>query len=204
MNDSELRYIANQVAASNRQLIIDEIDRRFRMPTGVDSGGPFSSFSVNDQGQLIAASSVHLVHAHFSSDATLGAGATLHVNYDTVDYDPLGCIATGVGTWIFTAPLTKYYRFEPLFTLTNNGNVFDKGDFWASYLYKNASFVSFIDQANFFVDASSSVPFVVLGNARNMLMNAGDTAHIRLENNSTHSHKTSFSNGGNTLDIFSF
>lgn len=52
MNDRDIAIIVQQLTVNMRQLVIDEIDRRMRIPTGVDSGGPYTSFSVNDQGQI--------------------------------------------------------------------------------------------------------------------------------------------------------
>jgi hypothetical protein len=109
MNDSELRYIANQVAASNRQLIIDEIDRRFRMPTGVQSGGPFDTFSVNDQGQIIDAR-VGGTSVGSGAHIYLDAGVQNSNNYITwsgIIYDTSSYWAAGRN--YLTAPVNGYY-----------------------------------------------------------------------------------------------
>lgn len=76
MNDSEIQRLAQQMAIANRQLIIEEIDRRMRLPTGVDSGGPYHGFSVNDQGNVIQAS-------QFASRRFSKSGASTTINNTT-------------------------------------------------------------------------------------------------------------------------
>lgn len=77
MTDSEIQAIANQVAINTRQLIIEELDRRTRLPTGVYSGGPFTTFSVNDQGELIQ-SGTALTTIATATNTSVATGSSDH------------------------------------------------------------------------------------------------------------------------------
>jgi hypothetical protein len=109
VTDAEIQQIAQQLAVTNRQLIIDEIDRRFRTHTGVQSGGPFDTFSVNDQGQIIDAR---------VSGTAVGSGAHIYLNAGVQNSNSLitwsGSIYDTASYWAagrnyLTTPVNGYY-----------------------------------------------------------------------------------------------
>lgn len=149
MTDSEIQAIANQVAVSNRQLIIDEIDRRFRMPTGVNSGGPYSSFSVNDQGQIIDASNstsgVQLLSVHYkNATQTILSSTNTIIDYDQEYHDPNGIVTTGL-SWHLTIPTSGMYRFDATIRFNEVASGWNTGDFATLLLFQNGSVVESFD-----------------------------------------------------------
>ncbi len=131
MTDSEIQQIANQLAAINRQMIIDEIDRRWRTPSGVVSGGPYGSFSVNDQGHVIDAGAGGSVPFLFRYDLTGGltitSGSETRLNFNSIEQDDSSLVTTG-SSWHFTVPSDGWYaptldfRWSPGATLAAGAN----------------------------------------------------------------------------------
>jgi hypothetical protein len=114
VTDSEIRQIANQLAATNRQMIIDEIDRRFRMPTGVQSGGPFNTFSVNDQGQIIAASvssvsSGGTASFYRATNQSFTSGAFAQMIFTGTQWVDASLYSLNTGTGVVTFSTTGHY-----------------------------------------------------------------------------------------------
>lgn len=134
MNDSDIQAIANQVGINTRQLIIDELDRRARLVTGVNSGGPFNQFSVNDQGLILDASFVAItgfkpiVIATSGASGSFASGGSFRPNYNTVVYDPFSTITTSTTVWKFVAPYQKWFFFVVHAIGDPNGFVWTQGD----------------------------------------------------------------------------
>lgn len=132
MTDSEIQLIANQVAANCQQMINDAVDRRVRLPSGVDSGGPFSSVIVNDQGQVIyaeAGGSNLVAFYRFDSGQNVGHSAT-RINMDLPIYDPKSLVTTGA-SWIFTAPLSAFYGVNFNLLMSSQANWTNGADAYA-------------------------------------------------------------------------
>lgn len=121
MTDSEIQLLADKIAQQNRQLIIDEIDKRWRLPSGVVSGGPFTSFSVNDQGQITDASVSGLLAWYRTSGVEITHSAT-RLDFDIEIYDPYSLVTTGASTWVFTAPHDGIYSFVVKVNLVTTAN----------------------------------------------------------------------------------
>ena len=121
MTDTEIQRLAQQLAANNRALIIDEIDRRMRLPTGVVSGGPYGSFCVNDQG-LITSAAVSKLLAWYRSTGTSVTHGDTRLDFDVKIYDPNNLVTTGASSWVFTAPNDGIYSFVVKVNLTTTAN----------------------------------------------------------------------------------
>ncbi len=157
MNDSEIQQIANQLAANNRQMIIDEIDRRWRQPSGVVSGGPYGSFSVNDQGLVIDAgvgggsSALNGVTAVLTSSYTPGSNAD-YINWDGVHYDS--------GTyWDISDPSSIYVPSNGVYHIVFTAFLQDCIDFGHGYININGH--RRVAQTNYFNGLTKNSIFTV-------------------------------------------
>lgn len=189
------------LSRAEEQRIDDKIQRGIReylkngMPPGTYGSYQWDGYRIVGGG----AGGGLIARAHCSSDVALNPG-TIRVDFDFVDYDPQSTITTGA-SWAFTAPADGWYRFEPLFTIAGDGNVFDHGDFVATIMYRGNSFISFIDQANWFIDTDLVVSFALLGSAYTLEMAAGQLAHVKLESNGGTAHIVSVNDGGGIIAI---
>jgi hypothetical protein len=111
VTDAEIQQLAQQLAVTNRQLIIEEIDRRFRAPTGVQSGGPFNTFSVNDQGQIIAASASSGGTASFyrATNQSFTSGAFAQMIFTGTQWVDASLYSLDTGTGVVTFSTTGHY-----------------------------------------------------------------------------------------------
>lgn len=109
MTDSEIQTLAAQIAALNKQTINDELDRRLRLPSGVDSGGPYGSFTVNDQGMITSAGGGVrlLVYAEYTVGQNIAHSPT-RLDLDDVQLDVNGVVTTG-SSWHFEAQEAGFY-----------------------------------------------------------------------------------------------
>ncbi len=98
--------------AEQREQIRAIVQEELRGKTGVAAGGPYGSFTVNDQGLITwAGVGGSIIAACRKTSAQDAVDSTLtRVNFNSIIYDPHSTITTG-SSWVFTAPADGYYTF---------------------------------------------------------------------------------------------
>jgi hypothetical protein len=122
------------------------------------------------------------IGARYTTDAgqSIPNGVSTIVNFEDVDYDPLGLVTTGAG-WVFTCPVAGYYRVSAAI-LFDGTTAWFPGEYALIAIYKNSALFSFLERRDDW--PSGATLFAGLGGGDVVPCAAGDTLQVQVDQGS--------------------
>lgn len=163
-----------------------KIDAALRVPTGV-TPGVWNGLTVDRYGRVtlaqVGGNSALLAFANATGGGvSIASGAAGRVIFDA-SYDPQSIITTGA-SWVMTIPTTARYRVRASVGVTGGAGTYSAGAFYDLWVVKSTS--TLMDTVDYQeVSPATYSPYKLLnGVSKPLLLTAGDTIHIKVENQS--------------------